>query len=66
MKDVGCEELFEMLVKMEKCMVEEKGLIFNVDFYSVSVYYCMEIFYDLFMLIFVVSCFVGWIVYILE
>ena len=31
-KDAGREELFEMSVKMEKRMAEEKGLIPNVDF----------------------------------
>lgn len=55
-----------MLLVIEKRMKEEKGFIFNVDFFSVIVFYSMNILYDLFILIFVVSCIFGWIVYILE
>ncbi|CAC5883575.1 Citrate synthase (si) [Staphylococcus aureus] len=65
-KDAGREELFEMSVKMEKRMAEEKGLIPNVDFYSASVYHCMEIPHDLFTPIFAVSRSAGWIAHILE
>ncbi|SQA00097.1 Citrate synthase (si) [Staphylococcus aureus] len=47
-------------------MAEEKGLIPNVDFYSASVYHCMEIPHDLFTPIFAVSRSAGWIAHILE
>ena len=54
-----------MSVKMEK-HGRRKGLIPNVDFYSASVYHCMEIPHDLFTPIFAVSRSAGWIAHILE
>lgn len=58
--------LYDMLVKIEEIVIGEKKFLLNVDFYLVFVYYSLGIDYDLFILIFVVSCVLGWIVYILE
>jgi citrate synthase len=57
---------FEMSQKIEKLMMEKKGMYPNVDFYSASTYYLMGIPLDLFTPIFAVSRISGWTGHILE
>ncbi|GAB2569858.1 citrate synthase [Gracilibacillus alcaliphilus] len=62
----GMEKWYDMSVKIENYIKEEKGLPANVDFYSASVYHSLGIKSDLYTLIFAISRFSGWIAHILE
>ena len=62
----GQPELYEMSVKIEKIVTDEKKLPPNVDFYSASVYHSLGIDHDLFTPIFAVSRVSGWLAHILE
>jgi citrate synthase len=57
---------FEMSQRIEQLMHEKKGMFPNVDFYSASTYYMMDIPLDLFTPIFAVSRISGWTGHILE
>jgi citrate synthase len=57
---------YEMSVKLDEVMTNEKGLLPNVDFYSASVYHSLGIQHDLFTPIFAISRVSGWIAHILE
>ncbi len=57
---------FEMSEKLEKLMHEKKGMYPNVDFYSASAYYLMDIPLDQYTPIFAVSRISGWTGHILE
>ena len=57
---------FNMSQKIEKAMFEKKGMYANVDFYSASAYYMMDIPLDQFTPIFAVSRISGWTGHILE
>jgi len=62
----GMEKWYEMSVKIDEYIKEEKGLPANVDFYSASVYHSLGIEHDLYTPIFAMSRFSGWIAHILE
>ncbi|MDM5339364.1 citrate synthase [Fictibacillus enclensis] len=62
----GEEKWYNMSVKLEGLLKEEKGLLPNVDFYSASVYHSLGIPHDIFTPIFAVSRVSGWIAHILE
>lgn len=62
----GETKWFEMSQRIEKLMLEKKGMHPNVDFYSASTYYLMGIPLDLFTPIFAVSRISGWTGHILE
>jgi citrate synthase len=62
----GETKWFEMSQKIEKLMLEKKGMYPNVDFYSASTYYLMGIPLDLFTPIFAVSRISGWTGHVLE
>ncbi|MBK9216649.1 MAG: citrate synthase [Chloracidobacterium sp.] len=62
----GESKWFEMSQRIEKLMLEKKGMHPNVDFYSASTYYLMGIPLDLFTPIFAVSRISGWTGHILE
>ena len=57
---------YEMSVKIDEIVTNEKGLLPNVDFYSASVYHSLGLDHDLFTPIFAVSRISGWIAHILE
>lgn len=57
---------FNMSEKIEKAMLEKKGMYPNVDFYSASAYYLMDIPLDQYTPIFAVSRVSGWTGHILE
>lgn len=57
---------FDMSQRVEKLMLEKKGMHPNVDFYSASTYYLMGIPLDLYTPIFAVSRISGWTGHILE
>ncbi|MGI8556179.1 MAG: citrate/2-methylcitrate synthase [Pyrinomonadaceae bacterium] len=57
---------FNMSKKIEKAMREKKGMFPNVDFYSASTYYLMDIPLDQYTPIFAVSRISGWTGHILE
>lgn len=63
---IGERKWYEMSIKIEEMMFQEKGLLPNVDFYSASVYHSLGINRDLFTPIFAVSRASGWIAHILE
>ncbi len=65
-KLTGNMEWYEMSVKIEELVTGQKGLKPNVDFYSASVYTCLEIPRDLFTPIFAISRVSGWTAHILE
>ncbi|MBR3119543.1 citrate synthase [Oceanobacillus profundus] len=60
------EKWYNMSVKIEDYIKENKGLPANVDFYSASVYHSLGIDHDLFTPIFAVSRTSGWLAHILE
>lgn len=60
------EKWYEMSVRIEDYIKENKGLIANVDFYSASVYHSLGVDHDLFTPIFAVSRTSGWLAHILE
>src|SRR5699024_4691168 len=60
------EKWYDMSVKIEEYIKENKGLPANVDFYSASVYHSLGIDHDLFTPIFAVSRASGWLAHILE
>lgn len=62
----GETKWFEMSQLVEKLMHEKKGMFPNVDFYSASTYYLMNIPLDLYTPIFAVSRISGWTGHILE
>jgi citrate synthase len=62
----GETKWFEMSQKIEKAMLDKKGMYPNVDFYSASTYYLMGIPLDLYTPIFAVSRISGWTGHILE
>jgi citrate synthase len=62
----GDSTWYDMSVKMEKIITEEKGLPANVDFYSASVYHSLGIEHDIFTPIFATSRVSGWLAHILE
>ncbi len=62
----GESKWFDMSQRIEKLMLEKKGMHPNVDFYSASTYYLMGIPLDLFTPIFAVSRISGWTGHILE
>ena len=57
---------FDMSQRIEQLMHEKKGMFPNVDFYSASTYYMMNIPLDLYTPIFAVSRISGWTGHILE
>ena len=62
----GITKWFEMSQHIEKIMHDSKGMFPNVDFYSASTYYLMNIPLDLYTPIFAVSRISGWTGHILE
>ncbi|WP_082233613.1 citrate synthase [Halobacillus massiliensis] len=62
----GHSKYYEMSIKIEDYIKENKGLPANVDFYSASVYHSLGIDHDLFTPIFAVSRVSGWLAHILE
>ncbi|ASN05019.1 citrate synthase [Virgibacillus necropolis] len=65
-KITGQSKWYNMSVKIEDYIKEEKGLPANVDFYSASVYHSLGIDHDLFTPLFAVSRVSGWLAHILE
>ena len=62
----GITKWYEMSQRIEQLMHEKKGMFPNVDFYSASTYYLMDIPLDLYTPIFAVSRISGWTGHILE
>ncbi len=62
----GISKWYEMSQRIEKLMLEKKGMYPNVDFYSASTYYLMNIPLDLYTPIFAISRISGWTGHILE
>jgi citrate synthase len=62
----GVSKWFEMSQRIEQLMLEKKGMYPNVDFYSASTYYLMNIPLDLYTPIFAISRISGWTGHILE
>jgi citrate synthase len=62
----GDMKWYDMSRKVEEVIMREKGLYPNVDFFSASTYYMMEIPLDLYTPIFAVSRISGWTGHILE
>ena len=57
---------FRMSDRIQKIMLEEKGLYANVDFYSASAYYAMGIPIDLYTPLFAASRISGWSAHVME
>jgi 2-methylcitrate synthase len=62
----GDTKWYEMTAKVEQLMKSTKGLLPNVDAYSASTYYMMDIPLDLYTPIFAISRISGWTAHILE
>lgn len=62
----GESKWFDISQRIEKLMLEKKGMHPNVDFYSASTYYLMGIALDMYTPIFAVSRISGWTGHILE
>jgi citrate synthase len=65
-KSSGNLKWFEMSRTIEKCILQEKKLNANVDFYSASTYTTLGIDLDLFTPIFAVSRIAGWAAHVIE
>jgi citrate synthase len=65
-KRTGHEKLYRMSRRMEETVKSVKNLNPNVDFYSASTYYSLEIPIDLFTPVFAVSRMSGWTAHVLE
>jgi citrate synthase len=57
---------YEMSERLERVVLDEKGLYPNVDFYSASTYHYLGIPTDLFTTLFVASRVVGWAAHVIE
>lgn len=57
---------FQMSEKIERLMLEKKGINANVDFYSASTYYTMGFEPDMYTPIFAVARMVGWCAHVIE
>ena len=62
----GVSKWYEMSETIERMMHEKKAMFPNVDFYSASTYYLMDIPLDLYTPIFAISRISGWTGHILE
>ncbi len=62
----GEMKYYEISEKIEKMMLDKKGMYPNVDFYSASTYYLMGIPLDLYTPIFAISRVSGWTGHVLE
>lgn len=62
----GISKWYEMSRQIEQIMHDKKGMFPNVDFYSASTYYLMDIALDMYTPIFAVSRISGWTGHILE
>lgn len=60
------EQWYFLSCQVERYLKDKKGLIPNVDFYSATVYHCLDIDSDLFTLIFAMSRVSGWLGHIHE
>jgi citrate synthase len=65
-KEIGKPELYEMSVLIDETMLEKKGLMPNVDFYSATVYHAMGLPHDLFTPLFAASRIAGWCAHVFE
>ena len=65
-KKVREEKWIEMSERMAGIVMKEKGLDPNVDFYSASAYYSLNIPMDLYPAVFAVSRIAGWAAHVLE
>src|SRR5213595_3731837 len=62
----GNTKWYDITAKLEEVMKREKNLLPNVDAYSASTYYMMEIPLDLYTPIFAISRISGWTAHVLE
>lgn len=62
----GKQQWYFLSCQIEQYLKEKKGLIPNVDFYSATVYHCLNIDSDLFTLLFAMSRVSGWLGHIYE
>jgi citrate synthase len=62
----GCEHLFQISQKIEKLIMERKGINPNVDFYSATVQRALGIPKEYFTCIFAMARTAGWIAHIME
>ncbi len=62
----GEEKWYQMSALIDDTVQKEKGLLPNVDFYSATVYYSMDIPIDLYTPIFAVSRVSGWLAHVFE
>ncbi len=62
----GEPQWYTMSAHIDNIMQSKKGLLPNVDFYSATVYYCLDIPIDLYTPIFAVSRASGWLAHSLE
>ncbi len=64
--ELGEPKWIQMSERIAEIMLERKGLNANVDFYSATVYYSLEIPTDLFTPIFAIARMSGWTAHVLE
>jgi citrate synthase len=64
--EIGEHHWYEMSILIDDTMNKEKGLMPNVDFYSATVYYSMQIPIDIYTPIFAVSRVAGWVAHSME
>lgn len=65
-EESGNSRLYEISTKIEKQVMDAKGIHANVDFYSATVYHVLGIPTDLFTPVFAASRVTGWTAHILE
>jgi citrate synthase len=62
----GDDTFYRMSRRMEEAVLEQKGLLPNVDFYAATVYHYLGIPTDLFTSVFSVSRMAGWTAHVIE
>lgn len=60
------EQWYFLSCQVEQYLKETKGLIPNVDFYSATVYHCLDVDSDLFTMLFAMSRISGWLGHVYE
>lgn len=65
-KDTGVSTWYDLSLAVEKAFHEQKNLPANVDFFSASTYYVMNIPPDMYTPIFAISRMSGWLAHVLE
>lgn len=66
LQEGGLLKMYNIVDCLEMVMWESKKMFFNFDWFFVVFYNMMGVFIEMFILLFVIVCVIGWVVYIIE